>query len=110
MKYVVLRFFNENIGVCVHSHHCSSLVAKENSTFVVDSCERMTVCGKVYLGQRIRWVLLDQIGAVTRRAINAPSVTSVELRMTINGPIEATEVTRARADGKPVLPSSFCCW
>jgi hypothetical protein len=53
----------------------------------------MTLCGHVVLGQKLRWVLLDQIGATTRLAINAPQVTSVQLRMTIDGPSESTEVT-----------------
>ena len=71
----------------------NSPCAQENSTFVAESCERMTLCGHVVLGQKLRWVLLDQIGATTRLAINAPQVTSVQLRMTIDGPSERTEVT-----------------
>lgn len=67
--------------------------AQENSTFVAESCERMTLCGHVVLGQKLRWVFLDQIGATTRLAINAPLVTGVQLRMTIDGPSESTQVT-----------------
>ena len=64
----------------------------ENRTFLAESCERLTVCGHVFAGQKLRWKLLDQIGADTRLAINAPQIATVELRMTIDGPSQATTV------------------
>ncbi|CAK9010580.1 unnamed protein product [Durusdinium trenchii] len=63
-----------------------------NSTVLANSCERMTVCGHVFSGQKLRWVLLDQIGATQRRAINAPLLDSVNFRMTIDGPTRNTTV------------------
>jgi len=68
-------------------------LAQENRTFLAESCERLTVCGHVFAGQKLRWKLLDQIGADTRLAINAPQIATVELRMTIDGPSQATTVT-----------------
>ena len=56
-----------------------------NDSRVASSCERMSVCGQVFAGQKVRWVLLDQIGTVSRLAINAPLVTSVRVRTSIDG-------------------------
>ena len=44
----------------------------------------------MFSGQKLRWVVLDQIGAQTRRAINAPLITEVEFRMSIDGPSTST--------------------
>ena len=66
---------------------------KENQTFLAESCERLTVCGHVFTGQKLQWKLLDQIGANTRLAINAPQIATVELRMTIDGPSQTATVS-----------------
>ncbi|CAE7898380.1 ttrS, partial [Symbiodinium necroappetens] len=63
-----------------------------NETIVASSCERMSVCGQVFTGQKLRWVLLDQIGTASRLAINAPLVTSVSIRTSVDGPWLSTDV------------------
>ncbi|CAJ1400413.1 unnamed protein product, partial [Effrenium voratum] len=54
----------------------------ENRTFLADSCQRMATCVRVIAGQKLKLVLLDQIGADSRAKINAPLVDTVRFRMT----------------------------
>ncbi|CAE7033301.1 ttrS [Symbiodinium sp. CCMP2592] len=69
-----------------------------NLTTVASSCERMSVCGQVFAGQKLRWVLLDQIGTASRTAINAPLVTSVQIRTAIDGSWFSTDVRNVTID------------
>eukprot|EP00931_Biecheleriopsis_adriatica_P048436 TRINITY_DN27982_c0_g1_i1.p1 TRINITY_DN27982_c0_g1~~TRINITY_DN27982_c0_g1_i1.p1 ORF type:complete len:1575 (+),score=273.60 TRINITY_DN27982_c0_g1_i1:585-4727(+) len=57
-----------------------------NTTVLAESCSRMSSCGTVVVGQRLTWVLLDQIGETNRRAINAPLIDSVRVRFGIDSP------------------------
>jgi len=58
----------------------------QNATTVAESCQRMSSCAKLSIGQRFQWSLLDQIGYATRMSINAPPITSVRIKFTADGP------------------------
>eukprot|EP00928_Gymnodinium_smaydae_P093895 TRINITY_DN7824_c0_g5_i1.p1 TRINITY_DN7824_c0_g5~~TRINITY_DN7824_c0_g5_i1.p1 ORF type:complete len:1284 (-),score=144.34 TRINITY_DN7824_c0_g5_i1:60-3911(-) len=63
------------------------------------NCSRMAICATVAAGQRMSWVLLDQIGEANRKQINVPTIQSVEVLMDLEGTWEAMKRENVTVDG-----------
>lgn len=59
--------------------------ALQAATNLGNPCARMALCVEVSVGQRLRWTLLDQIGQEIRLQINAPLLSSVQMRPRFGG-------------------------
>lgn len=70
-----------------------------NRSFVSESCKRMSSCGRFFVGQKLRWSLLDQIGTDSRLAINAKLISSVQIRLTADGPWQEMRPENTTLDG-----------
>ena len=70
-----------------------------NRSFVAESCKRMSSCGHFFVGQKLRWSLLDQIGMDSRLSINAKLIRSVHIRLTAEGPWQEMKPENITLDG-----------
>jgi len=74
----------------------------EAQTIFELSCTRMGRCAQMASGQYVRWTILDQIGLANRLQINAPVLSSVEMRLRFDSDWEVMAVENATLpDGVP---------